>query len=94
MLSHYCNSYAYAPLFLEKAVRTKDSIERIKNVAMFHISCIVAELRNEIPVNPILGETHQTMIDGCPVYAEQISHNPPISAFFMKGRGYTFYNHF
>lgn len=34
------------------------------------------------------------MIDGCPVYAEQISHHPPISAFFMKGRGYNFYNHF
>lgn len=46
MLSHYCNSYAYAPLFLEKAVRMKDPIERIKNVAIFHISCVIAELRN------------------------------------------------
>ena len=28
------------------------------------------------------------MIDGCPVYAEQISHHPPISSFYMIGRGY------
>lgn len=31
------------------------------------------------------------MIDGCPVYGEQISHHPPISSIFMKGRGYTVY---
>ncbi len=28
------------------------------------------------------------MIDGCPIYAEQISHHPPISCFYMIGRGY------
>jgi hypothetical protein len=46
------------------------------------------------PFNPILGETYQTIIDGCPVYGEQISHHPPISAVFMKGRGYKIYGHF
>jgi hypothetical protein len=40
------------------------------------------------PFNPILGETYQAFIDGCPVYGEQISHHPPISSFFLKGRGY------
>ena len=43
------------------------------------------------PFNPILGETYHCMIDGCPVYGEQISHHPPISSIFMKGRGYTVY---
>ena len=43
----------------------------------------------EKPFNPILGETHQCWIDGCPVYFEQISHHPPIAAYLMKGRGYT-----
>lgn len=38
--------------------------------------------------NPILGETYQGYIDGCPVYAEQISHHPPISSILLVGRGY------
>lgn len=43
----------------------------------------------EKPFNPILGETYQGWIAGCPVYCEQISHHPPISAFYFVGRGYT-----
>lgn len=35
-----------------------------------------------------MGETYQGTIDGCPIYAEQISHHPPISSFYMIGRGY------
>ena len=38
----------------------------------------------EKPFNPILGETLQTTLDGIPVYMEQISHHPPISAYYMK----------
>jgi hypothetical protein len=43
------------------------------------------------PFNPILGETYQGLIDGCPIYGEQISHHPPISSVLLKGRGYTLY---
>jgi hypothetical protein len=42
----------------------------------------------EKPFNPILGETFQCRVDGCPVYAEQISHHPPIAAVLFEGRGY------
>ncbi len=38
--------------------------------------------------NPILGETYQGLIDGCPVYGEQTSHHPPISSILLVGRGY------
>jgi hypothetical protein len=41
--------------------------------------------------NPILGETFQGFIDGCPVYGEQISHHPPISSILLIGRGYRIY---
>lgn len=41
--------------------------------------------------NPILGETFQGFIDGCPIYGEQISHHPPISSIYMVGRGYKIY---
>ncbi len=50
-------------------------------------------LQIDKPFNPILGETYQAMIDGCPVYGEQISHHPPVSRIFMKGRGYTIYGY-
>lgn len=45
----------------------------------------------EKPFNPILGETFQGWIDGCPIYMEQISHHPPISAYYFVGRGYKKY---
>jgi hypothetical protein len=35
-----------------------------------------------------LGETFQCWINGCPAYAEQISHHPPVGALMLKGRGY------
>lgn len=43
------------------------------------------------PFNPILGETLQEWIDGCPMYLEQISHHPPKSSYYFKGRGYDLY---
>jgi hypothetical protein len=29
------------------------------------------------------------MIDGCPIYAEQIRQHPPTGSFLLKGRGYS-----
>jgi hypothetical protein len=38
------------------------------------------------PLNPILGETLQGEFwDGSQVYAEQISHHPPVSYFLLYG---------
>ena len=45
----------------------------------------------EKPFNPILGETFQCWVDGCPIYIEQISHHPPIASILMIGRGYKIY---
>lgn len=42
----------------------------------------------EKPFNPILGETFQAWVSGCPAYAEQISHHPPICSLLFYGRGY------
>lgn len=90
-LSRLCNSYGFAPIYLEIAAKTTDPIDRLKNVIAFGITATVNYLRMDKPFNPILGETYQNLIDGCPIYGEQISHHPPISAVFMKGRGYTIY---
>jgi hypothetical protein len=48
----------------------------------------VSGISMEKPFNPIIGETYQGYIDNCPVYLEQISHHPPISAYYLIGRGY------
>ncbi len=40
------------------------------------------------PFNSVLGETYQGVINGSLIYAEQISHHPPITSFYMKGKGY------
>lgn len=66
----------------------------MKNVVAFATGCTTAYIQMDKPFNPILGETYHCLIDGCPVYGEQISHHPPISAMFMKGRGYTLYGNF
>jgi hypothetical protein len=78
---------------LEEAAAATDPVERFKKVMSFAISATVIYIRMDKPFNPILGETYQSLIDGCPVYGEQISHHPPISAVFMKGRGYTLHGH-
>lgn len=48
----------------------------------------MTSLSMEKPFNPILGETYQGFVDGCPVYVEQISHHPPVMAHMFMGRGY------
>lgn len=52
------------------------------------ITSSIGTLRMDKPFNPILGETYQATIYGCPLYAQQISHHPPISALYFLGRGY------
>jgi len=42
------------------------------------------------PFNPILGETFQGHFSGEPIYCEQISHHPPITATQIYGKDYTF----
>ena len=38
------------------------------------------------PFNPILGETYELVTDGYEFLAEQVSHHPPVTASFCKGR--------
>lgn len=77
-----------APQFLEAAAKSKDPIERFKFCMIFGLTNSILFLDIEKPFNPILGETFQCNITGCPVYAQQISHHPPISFLLMYGRGY------
>jgi hypothetical protein len=54
-LSLLCKSYAYAPILLEKAAREQDPVHRLKYIAVFTISVVIAYLQMDKPFNPILG---------------------------------------
>lgn len=86
--------YIYAPRFLERAAMQEDPVERMRNVVCFLLGVTITFVLTDKPLNPFLGETYQGLIDGCPVYAEQISHQPPISSILFYGRGYKIYGNF
>jgi hypothetical protein len=43
------------------------------------------------PFNPVIGETFQADIGGGRYSAEQVSHHPPVSAFFYQKDNYKIY---
>jgi hypothetical protein len=60
----------------------------MKAVIGYSLGNILLYINMAKPFNPVIGETFQGFIDGCPLYGEQTSHHPPISTIFMVGRGY------
>jgi hypothetical protein len=72
----------FAPLFFNRAAdRSYTPLEQMKAALAYLTSRIHLAVEQRKPFNPILGETYQGFIDGCPVYYEQISHHPPIFAW-------------
>jgi hypothetical protein len=63
----------------------------MKNAIIMMMTENALSIHMEKPFNPILGETYQGYVDGCPIYLEQISHHPPVSAYYFVGRGYKKY---
>lgn len=87
-IQRFLYSMLYAPLLLEK-LQHQNLLLRLARTVAFGVSNSLLYLSMEKPFNPILGETFQCWVNGCPAYAEQISHHPPIAALLFKGRGYT-----
>lgn len=90
-LSMYAFGFGNAPEYLEPAAKSTDPVVRMKKVMIFALTHSVTWVDIEKPFNPILGETYQSSIAGCPFYAEQISHHPPVTSFLFLGRGYKIY---
>jgi len=83
-------SLLYAPAFLEKAGSITDKFEQFKLTVSFFVASLHLGVNPEKPFNPIIGETFQGIINGNPVYGEQVSHHPPALALQMVGRNFTF----
>jgi hypothetical protein len=67
---------------LMAAANTADPVDRMKYVVGFAVSGLCRQMGADKPFNPILGETYQGRYpNGVEVFAEQISHHPPISSW-------------
>jgi len=85
-LQRISDAWAFAPLYLTTAARSKNPVERMKWVITFLIAGIHRGCIQLKPFNPILGETAQGFFpDGTSFFCEQVSHHPPISAFQVFG---------
>ena len=90
-LERVARTFVYAPLILEKAAAMTDPVEQLKQVVIVSLTHSLLYISMEKPFNPVLGETFQGSINGCPIVLDQISHHPPIAAFYFTGRGYRIY---
>lgn len=88
LLERSAASFGCAPKYL-KPVATADVVTQMKAVIGFMMSVPPLDLIMQKPFNPILGETFQAHIGGIPIYYEQISHHPPISAYYLKCEEFT-----
>ncbi|PVD32638.1 hypothetical protein C0Q70_08082 [Pomacea canaliculata] len=83
--------FEYADL-LRKAAVTGDPLLRMQYVAAFAVSAISSNWeRIGKPFNPLLGETYELERRdlGFHLVSEQVSHHPPISAFYVDGDNYS-----
>ena len=75
---------------MEKASAEKDSLMRLAYVAAFSVGQYgYTTSRTTKPFNPILGETYEYLGKGFKLFAEQVSHHPPVSALHVESKEYT-----
>ena len=86
--------FGFLPKYLIPAGECEDIIEQAKYVTKFFTSIPALHLNNTKPFNPILGETFEFILGGIPIYMEQVSHHPPISAVYAKTDTFRFYGGF
>lgn len=87
------SDYYYHADLLSQAALEDSAYGRIKQVLRWYLSGFYKKPKGlKKPYNPILGETFRCcwlhpQTDSCTFYiAEQVSHHPPISAFYISNR--------
>lgn len=78
------------PKMLDIAADEKDNIKQYQRIVALSIAGVNNFLNLKQPLNPILGETYSAFIGGTEVSLEQISHHPPVTAYYMDSMGYIF----
>ncbi|XP_075757207.1 oxysterol-binding protein-related protein 2 isoform X1 [Pelodiscus sinensis] len=81
---------------IHKASSHVNSLERMQAVAAFAVSAVASQWeRTGKPFNPLLGETYELIREdlGFRFISEQVSHHPPVSAFYSEGLNKDFVFH-
>ncbi|XP_061487074.1 oxysterol-binding protein-related protein 2 isoform X1 [Rhineura floridana] len=81
---------------INKACSHSNPVERMQAVAAFAVSAVASQWeRTGKPFNPLLGETYELIREdlGFRFISEQVSHHPPISAFYSEGLNQDFVFH-
>ncbi|XP_046534751.1 oxysterol-binding protein-related protein 2 [Equus quagga] len=81
---------------IHKASRQPQPLDRMQSVAAFAVSAVASQWeRTGKPFNPLLGETYELIREdlGFRFISEQVSHHPPISAFYSEGLSQDFLFH-
>lgn len=81
---------------INKACSHSNPLERMQDVAAFAVSAVASQWeRTGKPFNPLLGETYELIREdlGFRFISEQVSHHPPISAFYSEGLNQDFVFH-
>uniref|UniRef100_A0A8C0G9S7 Oxysterol-binding protein n=1 Tax=Chelonoidis abingdonii TaxID=106734 RepID=A0A8C0G9S7_CHEAB len=81
---------------IHKASSHANSLERMQAVAAFAVSAVASQWeRTGKPFNPLLGETYELIREdlGFRFISEQVSHHPPVSAFYSEGLNKDFVFH-
>ena len=77
--------------YLKKANNCADPYMRLAYIAVFFYALNPYSInRLKKPFNPLLGETFEYCENGIRFIAEQVSHHPPISAFYCESDDFTF----
>jgi hypothetical protein len=72
---------------LDQAMMESDPIRRLAIVAIHSITVLSnVERASTKPFNPLLGETFEFVTPKFKYIAEQVSHHPPITAFYVEGK--------
>lgn len=94
LLQKCASSLEYSHI-LDKVCACDDQVMRLGLMAVFGASMTSSCERNpNKPFNPILGETYELVTDDYEFLAEQVSHHPPVSANYCKGKksNYIYWN--
>ncbi|KAM4692677.1 oxysterol-binding protein-related protein 2 isoform 2-T4 [Rhinophrynus dorsalis] len=81
---------------INKACACTDPMLRMQTVAAFAVSALASQWeRTGKPFNPLLGETYELVREdlGFRFVSEQVSHHPPVSAFYSEGLNKDFIFH-
>ncbi|XP_060537147.1 oxysterol-binding protein-related protein 2 [Cylas formicarius] len=81
----------YAHL-LKIAAQQEDPVTRIQYVVGFAVSALASNWeRLGKPFNPLLGETYELEREDFKIICEQVSHHPPVSAFYAETADWHFH---